>query len=73
MPNPNAPYVVRHPEGGMLLTLDPAVDYDPADPLVAAYAWAFQPLPRDVVESIPVEQATARPGEKRATRRRASE
>jgi hypothetical protein len=50
-----------------MVLLDPAVDYDDADPLVRAYAWAFTPRPVDtrIVESVRVERATAAPGEKR--------
>lgn len=71
MPHPNAPYIVRHPEvEGVLVNLDPAIDYDPADPLVKAYPHAFKPVdnPNAIVTSMPVEQATAAPGEKRARR-----
>lgn len=68
MPHPSVPCVVRHPEGGMMVALDPGKDYDPSDPLVREYPWAF--APRDttpgIVESVSVEQATAAPGEKRA-------
>ena len=67
MPHPTTPVIVRHPDSGALITLDPAIDYDPGDPLVKAYGWAF--LPRDtsggIVESVEIEQATAAPGEKR--------
>lgn len=72
MPHPNGPYVVRHPEAdGLMVALDPAVDYPKNDPLVKAYPWAFVPLENvgQIVESVPVEQATAAPGEKRRTRR----
>ena len=71
MPHPTKPVIVRDPEADMVMhTLDPAHDYDPSDPLVKAYPWAF--VPRDttpgVVES--VEIATAEPGEKRSRSRR---
>lgn len=68
MPHPNAPVIVRHPEvAGIMVVLDPAVDYASSDPVVKAYPWAFVPLENvgQVVESVPVEQATAAPGEKR--------
>lgn len=68
MPHPTIPVIVRDPTiSGVHHVLDPAVDYDPADPLVKAYPWAF--VPRDhatgIVESVEIEQATAAPGEKR--------
>lgn len=68
MPHPNGVYVIRHPEAdGLMVALDPAVDYAQDDPLVKAYPWAFTPSENvgGVVESMPVEQATAAPGEKR--------
>jgi hypothetical protein len=67
MPHPNSPVIVRHPDSGVLIVLDPAVDYDPGDELVKAYPWAFVPLENagQIVESVSVEQATAAPGEKR--------
>jgi hypothetical protein len=68
MPHPTVPAIVRHPEAGVMVVLDPAVDYDPTDILVRAYPWAF--APRDttpgVVESVKIEAATAAPGEKRS-------
>ena len=68
MPHPNQPAVVRHPEvEGVMVALDPAVDYDPADVLVKAYPSFF--TPRDTsdkaIESVKIERATAEPGEKR--------
>lgn len=67
MPHPTEPVIVRHPDGGIMIALDPAIDYDPGDVLVKTYPWAF--APRDtrpgVVEAVRVEQATAAPGEKR--------
>lgn len=68
MPHPTEPVIVRHPEAsGMLVVLDPAVDYDPSDILVKTYPQAF--APRDtsgqIVESVKIERATAAPGEKR--------
>jgi hypothetical protein len=72
MPHPTAPAAVRHPEAdAVMVTLDPAVDYDPDDILVKTYPWAF--APRDtsagVVESVKIEAATAAPGEKRSRTR----
>lgn len=70
MPHPSVAAAVRHPETGLYVALDPAVDYDPSDPLVKAYPWAFEPRDTNpaVVESVSVEQATAAPGEKRSRR-----
>jgi hypothetical protein len=67
MPHPTEPVAVRHPLTGQFVTLDPAVDYDPSDELVAAYPWAFAPRDTrpDIIESVPVEKATAEPGQKR--------
>ena len=65
MPHPTVPVIVRHPDGGVMIALDPGVDYDPADVLVKAYPWAFAPYDHDVVESVEIERATAAPGEKR--------
>lgn len=68
MPHPTTPVVVRHPDAnGVMVTLEPAVDYDEDDPLVKAYPWAFVPADTTagLVESVPIEQATAAPGEKR--------
>jgi len=67
MPHPTEPVAVRHPELGALVALDPAVNYDPADPLVKAYPWAFVPRATGagVVESVTIEMATAEPGQKR--------
>lgn len=70
MPRPTQPVVVQHPDvPGAMVALDPGQDYDPNDPLVLAYAWAFvaQDAPR-VLESVVIEQATAAPGERRARR-----
>jgi hypothetical protein len=65
MPHPTTPAVVRHPDTGILVALNPAEDYDPADVLVKAYGWAFTPREHSdkIVES--VEVATAVPGQKR--------
>lgn len=68
MPHPTTPAVVRHPEAaGVMVALDPAVDYDPDDIIVRTYPWAF--VPRDtsggIVESVSIEAATANPGAKR--------
>lgn len=69
MPHPTVPVIVRHPETGEPTALNPSIDYDPADELVKAYAWAFEK--REIskpVESVSVEQASAAPGEKRSRR-----
>lgn len=71
MPHPSTSVIVRHPEGGTLIVLDPATDYDPSDVLVKAYSWAFarRDTTPGTVESVKIEQATAAPGEKRNVRR----
>lgn len=70
MPHPTTAVIVRHPESGTPIVLDPAEDYDPSNALVVAYPWAF--APRDttpgLVESVSIETATAEPGQKRARR-----
>jgi hypothetical protein len=68
MPHPTQVVSVRHPEAPVMVALDPAKNYDPSDPLVKAYPWAFAPRATGVgvVESVSVEQATAAPGEKRS-------
>jgi hypothetical protein len=68
MPHPTVAAAVRHPEADMVMvTLDPAIDYDEDDILVATYPWAF--APRDttpgVVESVKIEKAQAEPGQRR--------
>lgn len=68
MPHPNQPAVVRHPEvEGLMVSLDPGVDYDPADLLVKAYPQFFAEIENahEIVESVKIERATAAPGEKR--------
>lgn len=63
--------VVRAPGGGGMIALRADVAYDPKDPIVVAYPWAF-----DFDDNAPpadgrrrsrggVEQATAAPGESR--------
>lgn len=57
---------------------NPAITYAPDHPMVRAYPWAFASVDEvaDAREaerettSVPIEQATAAPGEKRSTRRR---
>lgn len=72
MPHPTTAAVVRHPETEQFVALNPAIDYDPADSLVKAYAWAF--VPRDTsagtVDAVQIEAATAEPGQKRTRTRR---
>lgn len=53
---------VKDPESEAWITLRAGVAYDSTSPFVRAYPWAFQ---RDA----DVEQATARPGEKRTLAR----
>ena len=70
---PNQAVAVRHPEHGGFVTPNPAHTYDESDPLVRAYPWLFtadgvEPAPA-LRESVPVEQATRAPGERRTTRR----
>jgi len=69
---------VRHPEHNELVVPNPAQPYRSDDPLVIAYPWQFASdeqiasdrAAADSVSSVPIEQATARPGEKRNTRRK---
>lgn len=73
MPRPTHAVAVRHPDGGFV-GLDPTIDYDPADPIVKAYAWAFAPIENghEIIASVAVpvvEQATSRPGEKSRAKR----
>lgn len=73
MPYPTHNVAVRHPETGFYESLNPAIDYDPNDPLVKSFPWAFAPreeVVAGIVESVSIEKATAEPGEKR-TRGRA--
>lgn len=67
MPHPTHAVAVRHPELGAYVALDPATDYDPNDPLVRAYPWAFARIEGTgkVIDSVKIEQATAEPGRKR--------
>lgn len=65
------PVAVSHPVTGQYVTLARGKEFADDDPIVAAFAWAFEP--DDVparVESVPIETATARPGERRGTRRK---
>lgn len=63
---------------GDLEVPNPAITYDDQHPMVRAYPWAFASVDEvaDAREaerettSVPIEQATAAPGEKRSTRRR---
>ncbi len=68
MPHPTEKVAVRHPDvPGVMVVLDPALDYAEDDLLVRAYPWAFEPKANvgQIVESVSVEQATAAPGERR--------
>lgn len=72
MPRPTVPVAVRHPITGQMVTLDPGSDFAADDLMVESYPWAFAPTAdSDLVlrESVPVEQATAAPGEKRSRTR----
>jgi hypothetical protein len=64
------PVVVRHPGSDQFVTLARGMEFADSDPIVAAFAWAFEPddAPREVT-SVAIEAATAAPGEKRSTRR----
>lgn len=69
------PCAVRHPEHGEYVVPNPAQPYPADDPLVRAYPWLFVADddlgdPAEPVTSVPVETASARPGERRTTRRR---
>lgn len=68
MPKPTVAAIVRHPDHGALEVLNPAKNYAPDDPVVRAFAWAFVEPSTVKRESVPVEAATAGPGEKRARR-----
>lgn len=71
------PVALYHPELGAHVVPVPSQFYADDDPLVVEYPWAFgteeellaaeTPKTR---ESVPIESATAAPGEKRATRQR---
>lgn len=63
--------VVRHPEGGHLDVPNPALAYRDDDPLVKAYPWMFATDEELETEGgpIPIEMATAAPGERRMVRR----
>lgn len=57
---------------GTYIPLIPGTAHDTSDPIVREHRWAFteeQPPPRKATRSVPVEQATAAPGEERKTRR----
>ena len=58
---------------GTFIPLIPGTAHETDDPIVREHRWAFTdetPAPRRAVRSVPVEQATAAPGEERKTRRR---
>ena len=60
----NGPWIVTHPEHGANVTLKPGDPWDAKDIVVKTFEWAFQTDgERDV------EDATAEPGRKRATKR----
>lgn len=68
------PCAVQHPEAGVMVVPRRDQPYPADDPLVIAYPWMFvlegesRPTP-PAPESVPIEQATAAPGERRRTRR----
>lgn len=70
--------VLLHPEHGGLVTPSPDIPVPADDPLVKKFPWAFvsdEDLAAEMEQAAaaarphPVEEATARPGEKRTTRR----
>ena len=65
-----SPVVVRHPDTEQFVTLARGMEFADGDPIVKAFAWAFEPddTPREVT-SVAIEAATAAPGEKRSARR----
>lgn len=67
---------IRHPEHGEMVVPNPAQAYAADDPLVLAHPWQFETDaereargPEKPVTEVAIEQATARPGEKRGPRR----
>lgn len=67
---------IRHPEHGELVVPDPRQAYRSDDPLVLAHPWQFESDadreargPEQRVTEVAIEQATARPGERRNARR----
>jgi hypothetical protein len=71
MPHPNQPVAVRHPEAdGVMVVLDPAVEYAANDVFVKAYPQFFTAVENagEIIESVRIEAASAAPGEKRARR-----
>jgi len=66
------PVTVRHPVTHQWLGLRRGDELADDDPIVndPTYAWLFEDTPEpERLDSVPVEQATAAPGERRATRR----
>jgi hypothetical protein len=72
--------ILLHPETGGLVTPSPDIPVEASDPLVKKFPWAFvsdEELAAELDQAAksagpaPVEEATARPGEKRTTRRTA--
>jgi hypothetical protein len=68
--------ILRHPDTGAPFVPQAGTPLEESDPIVKAYRWAFesedevaQAVQAPVVDSVRVEQATKRPGEKRATKR----
>jgi len=69
--NPAAIYI---PAAGGHVVPDPSLRYEDDDPIVVAAPWYFidegQVEDTSVPTEVPIEAATAAPGQKRATRRR---
>jgi hypothetical protein len=66
------PVAVVHPVTGMHQVISKGMDFPDDDPIVAAAPWAFEAPEENSgpVESVPIEDLTARPGARRNTRRR---
>jgi hypothetical protein len=70
-------HALRHPDTGDYVVPRAGQPYPDDDPLVVAFPWAFcsaealadAPDPRASLTEVPIERATARPGEKRRTPR----
>lgn len=65
---PGMAAALRHPDHGGYVTPSLSETFDENDPLVRAFPDHFA-TDADLERERPVEQATARPGEKRQTRR----
>lgn len=70
MVNLAEPVAVRHPESEQFVTLANGQEFADDDVIVAAFPWAFEKRDPDAApaapaDSVVIEMATARPGEKR--------